>query len=116
MDALTRLQQWYAAHCDGDWESGYGIEIYTVSNPGWTLKVHISDLTLEDLPFEPVEINRSATDRILCSVRDGKFVGHGGTTNLAEMIEIFLEWAQHEDDHEQNGRIPDEGPASAPTG
>jgi hypothetical protein len=35
MDALIRLQQWYVAHCDGDWETGDGIEIYTVSNPGW---------------------------------------------------------------------------------
>ena len=97
MDALTRLQQWYVAHCDGDWEAGYGINVYTVSNPGWTLTVDIGELTLEDLPFEPVEVRRSETDYIVCSVREGKFFGHGGATNLAEMIEVFLEWAKHED-------------------
>jgi hypothetical protein len=69
------------------------------------VKVDIRDLTLEDVPFEPVEINRSDTDRIPCFVRDNKFWGHGGSTNLTEMIEVFLEWAKHEDDRERSTNI-----------
>ena len=48
-DELSWLQQWYSAHCDGEWEHGFGVTIATLDNPGWsvtasTWKVHNSRL------------------------------------------------------------------------
>lgn len=37
-DVLGRLERWYAAQCNGDWEHTYGITIETLDNPGWTFK------------------------------------------------------------------------------
>jgi hypothetical protein len=32
---LQRLQQWYRAQCNGDWEHSYGVMVDTLDNPGW---------------------------------------------------------------------------------
>ncbi len=36
--ALSRLQRWYSAQCDGDWEHGLGVRIETLDNPGWMVQ------------------------------------------------------------------------------
>jgi ribosomal protein L37E len=37
-DLLSKLSDWYAAQCDGDWEHEFGIHIGTLDNPGWSVK------------------------------------------------------------------------------
>jgi hypothetical protein len=44
-DALYLLQRWYVAQCNGEWEHSYGIEIGTLDNPGWSLRVDLKDTT-----------------------------------------------------------------------
>ena len=93
--ALRRLQEWYYAQCDEEWEHSYGVTISTVDNPGWSLSVELTDTALENKPF--VTIQKDADDReewIHCSVRDGKFIGSGGPLKLEAIIEIFLAWAE----------------------
>ncbi|GHB54781.1 hypothetical protein GCM10010331_48120 [Streptomyces xanthochromogenes] len=34
-NVLDRLQSWYSAQCNGDWEHEWGIKIDTLDNPGW---------------------------------------------------------------------------------
>lgn len=36
---LKALQQYYASHCDGEWEHQYGFALETCDNPGWLLKI-----------------------------------------------------------------------------
>ncbi|MES2063387.1 MAG: Imm53 family immunity protein [Bacteroidota bacterium] len=35
--------EWYQAQCDGDWEHSNVIEINSLDNPGWSLKVDVGD-------------------------------------------------------------------------
>ena len=97
MDQLTRLRNWYACQCDGDWEHSYGIKFDTLDNPGWTLEVDIADTELEERPFVAVHRGDSEEDGswMHCNVAGGKFQATGGVPDLPEMLERFLEWAGH---------------------
>ena len=75
--ALRRLQRWFQAQCDGDWEHGEGIAIETLDNPGWSLKVSLADTPLEHKAFAELKRDyESETEWLTCFLRDGKFMGH----------------------------------------
>ena len=97
IDQLSRLRNWYAAQCDGDWEHSYGIKIDTLDNPGWTLVVDLADTSLKDKPFAPIHRGDSegGVSWLHCTVADGKFQAAGGVPNLPDMLEQFLQWAGH---------------------
>ena len=94
---LEELQEWYHAHCDGDWEHEYGMRIENIDNPGWSLSIPISDTELETRPFTPVRRDHGSGDWLLCRVEDGTFRGDGGSRNLAEILRVFLDWARDGD-------------------
>ncbi|WP_263597259.1 immunity 53 family protein [Metabacillus idriensis] len=62
------MQNWYLKQCDGDWEHQFGIRIDTLDNPGWSVKISITDTELLGKTFEKVEIERSSKDWIYCKV------------------------------------------------
>jgi Immunity protein 53 len=91
---LRKLQSWYQAQCDGDWEHGEGITIKTLDNPGWSLEVALADTPLEHKAFTELKRDyESETEWLTCFLRDGKFMGASGPQKLEEMIEVFLTWA-----------------------
>jgi hypothetical protein len=95
VNAVTRLQDWFHAQCDREWEHADGIVIETLDNPGWTMKIALADTPLAAKSF--AEIKRdyaSESDWLTCFVRNGKFVGACGPRKLEEMIEVFLAWAE----------------------
>ena len=55
MNALQRLQDWYSAQCNGDWEHQQGVRIESLDNPGWALDIDLADTTLADKPFTEVK-------------------------------------------------------------
>ena len=92
---MRRLQDWFRAQCDGDWEHGEGIVIETLDNPGWSLEVALADTPLEHKAFPELKRDYSSeTEWLACFLRDGKFMGRCGPQKLEEMIEIFLAWAE----------------------
>ncbi|WP_233398547.1 immunity 53 family protein [Luteimonas sp. MC1828] len=95
MDQLSRLRDWYAAQCDGDWEHSYGIKLETLDNPGWLIYIDLADTELQDKPFTPVHRGDSDADAnwLHCKVKSGKFEAAGGVPNLPDMLEAFLSWA-----------------------
>lgn len=93
MGVLGRLEHWYASRCDGDWEHQCGIKIDTIDNPGWSVEVDLRSTPLAARKFADVTAERSDKDWIHCRVRDAKFQGFGGSRNLREVIEVFLDWA-----------------------
>lgn len=96
MDTLAWIQDWYTRHCDGEWEQEHGIGVSTLENPGWMVDINLSDTELAEVPFERLEVGRTAKDWLEIWVEDEVFYGAGGTQNLAEIFEIFREWAdQH---------------------
>jgi hypothetical protein len=89
---LKWLQNWFANECDGDWERNQIIFLRSTSNPGWLLEVDLSDIPLDTLAFDAIDVQRSATDWVICTLTDGKFTGAGGTQNLIEIVELFHAW------------------------
>jgi len=93
-DNLDWLFKWYYGQCDGDWEHGNGIQIATIDNPGWYLKVCLQDTELQDKPFRKIRIDRSENDWIRCFIENGMFEGVGGPFNLPEVLQIFRNWTE----------------------
>src|SRR5947209_2296428 len=99
MDLLQSLQQWFAAHCDGDWENYYGLHIESCDNPGWWVKVDLTGTELHSRPFPEIAENVDAQrfqqgERWLnCYVENGVWHGAGDETKLATILETFLSWA-----------------------
>jgi hypothetical protein len=52
---LRRLETWYLSNCDGDWEHQFGVEIETLDNPGWRVKIDVTNTELESAPFSTRE-------------------------------------------------------------
>ena len=94
--SLDALQSWYQMQCDGEWEHQYGIEIETLDNPGWAVEVDLAGTKLSGKSLPEMTAERSETDWFRCSVEAGRFKGFGGPTNLTEILEVFLGWAEAE--------------------
>lgn len=87
---LTRLQNWYLTNCDGDWEHSYGISISTLDNPGWTIKIDLSDTCLQDLHYDK-QINNGIFDWLFIKVVDKVLEASGDPTKLTTILTIFLD-------------------------
>jgi hypothetical protein len=91
---LERLQTWYVAQCDGDWEHTYGITIFTLDNPGWTLDIELNETELEERPFEGQSFERSEDDWLFAKRDKMKFKVACGPRNLDEAMAVFCDWAE----------------------
>ncbi|WP_027519719.1 immunity 53 family protein [Bradyrhizobium sp. WSM1417] len=95
-NVLERLERWYAAQCNEDWEHTYGVKIDTLDNPGWSFKVDLTDTYLLGRSFEKVQEgqNDDHADFLYWEVKDRQFVGYCPPHRLREVISIFLSWAE----------------------
>ncbi|HET8901644.1 MAG TPA: immunity 53 family protein [Holophagaceae bacterium] len=91
MDTFERLQQWYLSECNGDWEHAFGVKIDTLDNPGWIVRVDLTETKWENLVVSRVIDRRSETDWIQFEANDKQFVSCGGPLNLREMVDKFFE-------------------------
>lgn len=92
-DMLSFIQQWYSAHCDGEWEHGYSIKIETIDNPGWFVKINLADTELARHAFDLPFVERSENDWLRCWVEDAVFNIACGPNNLIEGLAVFKNWA-----------------------
>ena len=92
--ALAWLQGWYAAHCDGDWEHQYGIEVNTLDNPGWSLRIDLTATELSGRSYESAELHRSEHDWYVTRLNEARFEGFCGPLNLGELVHLFRVWVQ----------------------
>jgi hypothetical protein len=99
MNTLAALQEWYQRHCNGEWEHHYGIEIGTLDNPGWQVKVDLTGTPFELNGFEPIEENvdsegwQQSHRWMHCHARDAVWHGAGDETSLERILSTFLRWA-----------------------
>lgn len=91
---LTWLQAWYAQQCDGDWEHGYGINIETLDNPGWRVRINLAGTELENRASERSEVHRSEHDWVVLTPEPGEWSAACGPLNLGEALHLFREWAE----------------------
>ena len=89
---VSKLESWFLANCDGDWEHGRGIRIETLDNPGWSIKIDLEDTEADGREFTRLHLDRTENDWLRCRVEGKYFEAYGGPTNLEEMLEIFLTW------------------------
>ncbi|VWD32866.1 hypothetical protein BLA18112_06196 [Burkholderia lata] len=88
IDSLTALQRWYESRCDGVWEHAHGIEIATLDNPGWKVKLDGGSFgKVIDLAIE-----RDESDWISVRATDAEFAGYRGAGNLPELLALAVEW------------------------
>jgi hypothetical protein len=86
---LEYLVAWYAEHCNGDWEHSFGIELVTIDNPGWHLKVDLVETGLEGRVTPRERIGRSDHDWLTVQSDGSVFEAFGGSSNLRELLERF---------------------------
>jgi len=87
---LTRLQNWYLTNCNGDWEHSYGISIGTLANPGWTVKVDLTDTCLQNLSYEK-QLNKGTYDWLFLKTNNQLLVCSGDPSKLTAILSIFLD-------------------------
>ncbi len=93
-DVVAWLEQWYQAHCNGDWEHRSGIRIETLDNPGWHVRIDLEGTGMADKPFAQPDVGQGADDGdwLYCDVQDGAFDGYGGPGQLGAILHAFQEW------------------------
>lgn len=101
METLKWIQKWFLDQCDGDWENGYGIQIETLDNPGWSVKINVENASAKEKHFECINIERTETDWIYCKTDYSQelvgfyFVAYGGPENLEEILSVFKVWVEN---------------------
>ena len=89
---VQRLERWYLAQCDGDWEHMFGIEIGTLDNPGWRIRIDLAETPVEGKTFDRVEVERADDDWLQAWVEDARWHAACGPLNLNEALGVFLDW------------------------
>ena len=126
VSVLDDLRRWYVAHCDGDWEHTYGVNIGTLDNPGWSVEIDLRDTLLEGKPFDTVEEGLGTDDLrsregfrpdspaaaaveeglgtddlrswLRCGIEGSKFRGFGDPGRLEQILGVFIDWAKSQSD------------------
>lgn len=88
------LQEWYFKQTNDDWEHQYGVEIGTLDNPGWRVKIDLDRTNLFEKEFSRIKIERSETDWFHIWVEKGKFEIACGPLNLEEAFGYFRNWVE----------------------
>jgi hypothetical protein len=91
--AISQVSQWYLARCDGDWEHQSRVEIGTLDNPGWQVRVNVSGTNLDGRKFDRVKIERSDADWVQAWVEQNEWRAACGPLNLDEALSLFVSWA-----------------------
>lgn len=91
---IQRLQHWYRQQCDGEWEHSEGIKIFTLDNPGWGMKADIARTEVAGVQSDWVKLERSEDDWVFYRSTGVVFEAACGPLNLAEAIELFLEFVR----------------------
>ena len=92
---LLWLSNWFADHCNGDWEHENQVRIYTVDNPGWVVKVDLGNTVLEGLDIDYQLHESNDSDWYGFSVKKGVFKGVGDLNKLPTLIQKFIEIVQN---------------------
>lgn len=93
---IERLMKWYQSHCDGDWEHDQRVRIGTLDNPGWTLDVNVAGTEASGRTIALTRIERDERNWVHYEVARDAFIGQGGASNLAELLELFLGFVEQD--------------------
>jgi hypothetical protein len=96
MNTLKEIERWYASQCDGDWEHMYGVDIGTLDNPGWSVKIDLHETELEGVLFDAVMRGDAdeGDDWLHLRVEGKQFDGAGDPSKLDVILRAFIEWSR----------------------
>ena len=89
-DYFEFIESWYDNKCDGSWEHAYGIDISTLDNPGWQVKV-----TGENGKNFFKENREGDDDWYRVNANDKEFLGYGGSKNLGDLLRLLENWIKN---------------------
>ena len=102
-DPLSWLSRWFLSQCNSEWEHADGIQIESLDNPGWMLKIYLRGTDLEGRLFETLvhgepnddldEWQRNGSWWVVRKV-DYYFEAACGPLDLPKVVEIFRAWAE----------------------
>lgn len=87
---LEKLQVWFQAECNGDWEHTYGFRLETLDNPGWAFEADLEETRWAGMTVPRLRLVRSDADWTQYEIADNKYMAAGGVANLVEMLETFF--------------------------
>lgn len=93
-DVLRWLQRWYVAQCDGEWEHRWGVEVGTLDNPGWTVRIDVRGTALEHRGYSRQSVKRGGDDWAEAWRSQDAFEAACGPRNLGEVLMMFRCWAE----------------------
>lgn len=100
-DNLVWLSQWYLSQCNNDWEHSYGVKIDTLDNPGWSLKIDLTNTPMQGQPFQREEDGEISGDLDewrqtgswwVARVDGNTFNVTCGPLDLAAAVGVFRRW------------------------
>ena len=101
VNSIEWLQTWYRAQCNGEWEHQYGVQVETLDNPGWKVKIDLTGTSLQNLPMGDAAcgaINHVGLDGdqdwLQCKVENNRFDGAGGPSSLLRICDVFMDWVE----------------------
>ncbi|PSQ81697.1 MAG: hypothetical protein BRD46_01430 [Bacteroidetes bacterium QS_8_68_15] len=92
--ATQALSRWYADACDGDWEHQFGIEIESLDNPGWAVRIDLAGTSLAGETLSSEQRDVSEEDWYRVTVRDSQFRGYGDPSKLPLLLSKFRAFAE----------------------
>lgn len=95
---VSSLERWYASQCNGDWEHQYGVNIETLDNPGWRIRIDLIGTRKENGSLQRRVVKRTGDDWIQYWVEKKQFQIACGPLNLSEAVEIFVRWFDSNND------------------
>ncbi len=91
---LDALQAWYAAQCDGDWETRYGVMLSTSETSGWELRIDLVGTELEGRELGRIRSAQTPGDWFEAWCDGYTFRAAGGVDSLDQLLAAFFDFAQ----------------------
>jgi hypothetical protein len=83
------IERWFKRHCDGEWEHENRFRIESISNPGWSITVDLSETSLESYVFDSGFVSNGEGDFYWVKVNNAKFDAFGDVSKLMFILGFF---------------------------
>mgnify|MGYP002354510292 FL=1 len=86
---ITDIQKWFKSQCNGDWEHSFGLNISTLDNPGWYVKIDLIETNLENINYQK-KVDNGDNDWYIVKVENSVFEAFGDTSKLETILQLFI--------------------------
>lgn len=88
MENIQWLTNWFLGNCDGDWEHSNIVTIQTIDNPGWMVRIDISETSSQGKQMSK-DLQGDENDWMVIKCDGAVFEAFGDPTKLNLLIEYF---------------------------